>query len=292
MAAARTITQQQWAAARKHGHTARLRGVPHILTQDTATGAAVLVPVQVAKPPRKRTPVLLHRDPAGIDGGTAILSDGSRVHFGPQIGAKLVIERRGESGYEITLATCEDIPEVAERTRVIESAAARRMTPAEHAAWNRAAGAVGYPNVQPDNLVWTCALSDGGGTATRRRPRSVRPTSTPGGWPQTPGWTIPTMRKASSFYRTAADTACDTTAPPSAPSAETQLPDLLFRGPAQSGRSPACECFPFACRTAPGSPEDHLTQVSYSSIAEGSRGVGYAWICLRICLSASQGRPE
>ena len=147
MAAARTITQQQWAVARKHGHAARVHGVPHILTQDTATGATVLVPVRIAKPPRKRTPVLLHRDPAGIDGGTAILSDGSRVHFGPQIGAMLVVERWGEPGYEVVLASCEDIPEVAEWTRVIESADARRMTPAQHAAWNRAA-AVGHPGVR------------------------------------------------------------------------------------------------------------------------------------------------
>jgi hypothetical protein len=143
MATARTITRQQWSAARKHGHATRVHGVPHILTQDQATGASVLVPVQIVKPPRKRTPVLLHRDPAGIDGGTAILSDGTRVHFGPRLGHVLVIERRGEPGYEVTLASCEDIPEVAEWTRVIESANARRMTPAQHAAWDRAAAVVG-----------------------------------------------------------------------------------------------------------------------------------------------------
>ncbi|MBX3400820.1 MAG: hypothetical protein KF873_18955 [Gemmataceae bacterium] len=165
MAAARTVTRQQWTIARKHGHAAYVHGIPHILTQDTATGETVLVPVRITKPPRKRTPVLLHRDPSGIDGGTAILSDGSRVHFGPQMGAKLVIERRGEPGYEVTLATCEDIPEVAEWTRVIESADARRMTSAQHAAWNRAAAAVGYANVRPDGPAWTCTLSDGGGTA-------------------------------------------------------------------------------------------------------------------------------
>jgi hypothetical protein len=147
MATARTVTRRQWAAARKHGHAARVHGVPHILTQDQATGATVLVPVQIAKPARRRTPVLLHRDPAGIDGGTAILSDGTRIHFGPRLGHVLVIERRGEPGYEITLASCEDIPEVAEWTRVIESADARRMTPAQHAAWNRAA-AVGRPDVR------------------------------------------------------------------------------------------------------------------------------------------------
>ncbi len=148
MATARTMSRQQWAATLKQGYATRVHGVPHVLTQDQTTGATVLVPVQIAKPARRRTPVLLHRDPAGIDGGTAILSDGTRIHFGPQLGHVLVIERRDEPGYEITLASCEDIPEVAEWTRVIESADARRMTPAQHADWNRAAAAVGHPGVR------------------------------------------------------------------------------------------------------------------------------------------------
>ncbi len=104
---------------------------------------------------RRSITLLTPSDPSNYEGGTLILSD-CRVHFGPRFGAVICIEREGAPGYEIVATGYQD-HEVVQRWQEGLEVVPRtwRMTNTEHAAWCRAAAAVGR-DMEPQ--TWTATL--------------------------------------------------------------------------------------------------------------------------------------